>query len=92
MIPEGQIYNVRLRFSPKVASNVAEVQWHSTQKVALKADGSAIVEFRVDGLGEITWWILGYGDQVEVLAPVALRNNIVDIARKTIEMNNINGL
>jgi predicted DNA-binding transcriptional regulator YafY len=50
------------------------------------------VEFRVDGLGEITWWILGYGDQVEVLAPVALRNNIVDIARKTIEMNNINGL
>jgi proteasome accessory factor B len=92
MIPEGQIYNVRLRFSPKVASNVAEVQWHSTQKVAHKADGSAIVEFRVDGLGEITWWILGYGDQVEVLAPAALRNNIVDIARKTIEMNNINGL
>jgi proteasome accessory factor B len=88
MIPEGRIYNVRLRFTPKVANNVAEVQWHSTQKVTRNADGSAVLEFRVDGLGEITWWILGYGDQVEVLAPAILRSKIVEIARKMIWMNN----
>jgi len=88
MIPEGRIYNVRLRFAPKVANNVSEVQWHSTQRVARDADGSATVDFRVDGLGEITWWILGYGDQVEVLTPVKLRNIIIDIARRMIEVNN----
>jgi proteasome accessory factor B len=88
MIPEGRIYNVRLLFSPKVANNVAEVQWHSTQKVARSADGSATIEFRVDGLGEIAWWILGYGDQVEVLAPATLRSRIAEIARRMVEINN----
>jgi predicted DNA-binding transcriptional regulator YafY len=87
MIPEGRIYDIRLRFSPKVASNVAEVQWHSTQKVTHNGDGSAIVEFRVDGLGEITWWILGYGDQVEVLAPRRLRRRIKEVAQNMARLN-----
>ncbi|KKK58323.1 hypothetical protein LCGC14_3045590, partial [marine sediment metagenome] len=51
MIPEGRMYNVKLRFLPKVANNVTEVRWHSTQKVTHNTDGSATVEFRVDGLG-----------------------------------------
>jgi proteasome accessory factor B len=87
MVPEGQIYNIKLRFLPKVANNIAEVQWHSTQKVIRNSDGSATVEFRVDGLGEITWWILGYGDQVQVLAPKALRKRISQIAENIIELN-----
>ena len=87
MIPEGRLYNIKLRFLPKVAENVAEVQWHSTQKVARNSDGSATVEFRVDGLGEITWWILGYGDQVQVLAPKALRNKVLETAKNMIALN-----
>lgn len=87
MIPEGRIYNVKLLFKPKVANNVAEVKWHSTQKVTRNNDGSATVEFRVDGLGEITWWILGYGDQVQVLEPKVLRRKISQIAEKMIKLN-----
>ena len=88
MIPEGKMYHVRLRFAPKVANSVAEVQWHKTQKVTRNPDGSATVDFRVDGLGEITWWILGYGDQVKVLSPAELRETIVSIARKMVEISN----
>jgi len=87
MIPEGKIYNIKLRFLPKVAQNVAEVNWHSTQKVTRNIDGSATVEFRVDGLGEITWWILGYGDQVQVLAPKVLRKRIIKMAENLIALN-----
>ena len=87
MIPEGRIYNIKLRFLPKVANNVAEVQWHSTQKVVRNSDGSATVEFRVDGLGEITWWILGYGDQVQVVAPKALRRKVLEVAKNMVELN-----
>jgi predicted DNA-binding transcriptional regulator YafY len=87
MIPEGRIHHVRLRFTPKFASNVAEVQWHKSQKVARDSNGSATIKFRVDGLNEITWWILGYGDQVEVLAPAALRQTIARIARNMITIN-----
>ena len=87
MIPEGRIYNIKLRFLPKVADNVTEVQWHSTQKVTRNSDGSATIEFRVDGLGEIIWWILGYGDQVQVLAPKVLRNRVIEMAKNMVRLN-----
>lgn len=87
MIPQGRIYNVKLRFLPKVAENVTEVHWHSTQQVTRRSDGSAIMEFRVDGLGEIIWWILGYGDQVQVLAPKILRDRVCRVARNVVRLN-----
>ncbi|MCK4786416.1 MAG: WYL domain-containing protein [Desulfobacteraceae bacterium] len=87
MAPEGRLYNVRLRFLPEIAHSVAEVQWHSTQTATFEDDGSAIIEFRVDGLNEITWWILSYGDQVEVLSPRVLRKKIVEIAEKMVKTN-----
>jgi proteasome accessory factor B len=88
MMPEGKMYHVRLRFTPKVANNVAEVNWHKSQQVTRSPDGSATIDFRVDGLGEITWWILGYGDQVEVLAPAVLRKNVAEVAQRMVEINN----
>ncbi|MFC1675746.1 helix-turn-helix transcriptional regulator [Planctomycetota bacterium] len=87
MIPEGQLYNIKLRFAAKVARNVTEVSWHSTQQVTHNPDGSATVDFRIDGLGEIIWWVLGYGDQVEVLAPKALRDRVIKAAKKMIKIN-----
>ncbi len=44
-------------------------------------------EFRVDGLREITWWILGYGDQAQVLAPKVLRNKVLETAKNMIKLN-----
>lgn len=87
MIPEGRLYNIELRFSPMVARNVAEVQWHSTQQSHWNRDGSVNIHFRVDGLGEIAWWILGYADQVQVLSPAVLRKKIVEKAHNIIGNN-----
>jgi len=87
MLPEGKIYNIILRFLPKVAEDVSEVQWHSTQRITLDSDGSVTVEFRVDGLSEITRWILSYGDQVQVIAPQVLRNKILEIAQNMVKLN-----
>jgi len=87
MLPEGRLYHVKLRFLPEVANNVAEVQWHDTQTAIFGDDGSVTIEFRVDGLSEITWWILSYGDRVQVLAPEILRRKIVEIAQNTVKQN-----
>ncbi len=81
IIPEGRQYQVKLKFSPMVAANVAEVNWHRTQQVDFEPDGSAIFTATVDGLGEISWWILGYGDQVEVLQPPPLRQRLREMAK-----------
>lgn len=80
MIPEGRLYDVHLRFAPQVAGNVAEVQWHGSQQVQWCDDGSLDFRVRVDGLGEIFWWILGYGDRVCVQSPAALRQRVREMA------------
>ena len=68
MIPEkGRDREVVVRFGKLVAQNVAEVNWHKTQRVVFRDDGSADFHVTVSGLNEISWWILGYGDQAEVL-------------------------
>ena len=89
MIPEGQIHTVRLRFSAKVAPNVEEVLWHASQATQRLEDGRLDFTVRVDGLKEIQWWILGYGDQVEVLAPIELRQRIHEAARHMVAMSQV---
>jgi len=84
MIPEGKTHDVHLRFLPKVAGNVAEVNWHHSQQVDWRADGSIDFRARVDGLGEILWWILGYGDQVKVIAPRVLARQVAGMARRVV--------
>ncbi len=85
MIPEGKVYDIHLHFDKKVAGNVAEVQWHASQQVQWNDDGSIEFHVSVDGLGEISWWIFGYGDQVEVISPPELRDRVGETARRTAE-------
>ena len=80
MIPEGRLYDVHLHFERDVAGNVAEVRWHRSQRVEFNDDGSIEFFVRVDGLGEISWWILGYGDRATVVSPPGLRRRIADAA------------
>ena len=81
MIPEGEIHDVHLRFAQPVAGNVAEVNWHDSQQVQWRDDGSIDFRVRVDGLGEIVWWVLGYGDQVMVVSPPDLAQRVAAVAR-----------
>jgi predicted DNA-binding transcriptional regulator YafY len=87
LIPErGPDYDVVLRFRPNVARTVAEVQWHPTQQMRWNQDGSLDFFVTVSGLWEISWWVLGYGDQVEVLRPEELRELIVRRAQSMLAL------
>jgi proteasome accessory factor B len=89
LIPEsGPDQDVVVRFSPLVARNVAEVVWHKAQKLTHRPDGSLDFHVRVSGLNEISWWILGYGDQAEVVKPGRLRQLIADRASRMVQMYN----
>ncbi|MEM6799212.1 MAG: WYL domain-containing protein [Planctomycetota bacterium] len=77
MIPEpGPDHEVHLRFANLVAQNVNEVHWHATQRTEWRDDGTLDFSVTVSGLNEISWWILQYGDQVEVIGPAKLRKLI----------------
>lgn len=76
LIPEGKVYQVELEFSPRVATNVSEVRWHATQSVRRLKAGGCVVNFEVDGLSEIAWWICGYADHVRVRKPKKLITHV----------------
>jgi proteasome accessory factor B len=86
MIAAGRDRKVLVRFSKMVAQNVAEVAWHKTQKHSFNEDGTLDFSVTVSGLGEISWWILGYGDQAEVIEPEELRETIVERARNMVAL------
>ena len=86
LIPEpGPDREVVVRFSRKVAQNVAEVAWHKTQRLEFRPDGTLDFHVTVSGLGEISWWILGYGDQAEVLQPAELRRIVAGHAARMLQ-------
>jgi len=84
LIPErGPDSAILIRFSKLVSHNVAEVQWHKTQRTEFNADGTLDFHVTVSGLHEISWWILGYGDQAEVIRPPELRAIVANRAALT---------
>jgi len=78
----GRLHHVVIRFGQQMAKNVDEVKWHRTQRTKFLADGSLEFRVSVPDFLEIQWWILGYGDQAEVLRPVKLRRIIAQRAKK----------
>lgn len=87
LIPEsGRDRQVVVRFSRMVAQNVAEVVWHKTQQLKFNDDGTLDFQVTVSGLGEISWWILGYGDQAEVLRPPELRQTVARHAARLVQL------
>jgi proteasome accessory factor B len=67
---------VVLRFVPAVAGRVAETTWHPTQRLEPQDDGSIVWQATVSGTIEVRLWVLSWGDEVEVLAPASLRDDV----------------
>jgi len=85
LIPEpGPDQKVAIRFEKMVAQNVAEVAWHKTQALTFNDDGTLEFRVTVSGLNEISWWVLGYGDQAEVLRPAKLRRMVAERAERMV--------
>ena len=82
LLEQGDPVKVKLRFSPEAARWLRDEQAHPSQKIVDLPDGSLIYEVTVNGTREITRWILGYGDQVEVFEPVGLREAVAEQAKK----------
>jgi predicted DNA-binding transcriptional regulator YafY len=80
-------YDVEVWFTPEAAKVVTETTWHHTQKAKLQKDGSVILTFRVDGLEEITNWILGWAGRAKVIQPPELRDRVVEKLRTALELN-----
>ena len=73
---------VVLRFSPSVADRVVETVWHPLQRFERSPDASLLWRSTVSGIIEIRLWILSWGDDVEVISPPGLRDDVADTLRR----------
>jgi predicted DNA-binding transcriptional regulator YafY len=82
IIADQPATEIVLRFSPVVAARVQEATWHPTQVVDAADDGSLTWRATVAGTIEIRLWILSWGDDVEVVSPETLRNDVASTHRR----------
>lgn len=80
VLHNGPPAHVRVRFAPRVAKAAIAAQVVAERDVMPKDDGSAEITFRVDDVDELVRWILGWGDQAEILEPTDVRNRISGLA------------
>jgi predicted DNA-binding transcriptional regulator YafY len=73
-----------LKLTPRQAWYVITQPIHSSQKVTEKKD-HFIVELKVIPTYELTMLIMGWGPAVEVIQPKSLRQEILDLHKRSIE-------
>lgn len=76
---------VHWRFRADAANAAAEFQFHPDQAVEVLEDGTLDVRFEAAGLLEMAWHLYAWGDAVDVLAPLRLREMVKDYQRSDFE-------
>lgn len=78
-----EVERVVLKFSGRVAHRVTRLCYHPSQQILEQcSDGSVIMQFEACGLMEMQNWILQWGEQVEVMAPLHLQDAIRERAEQ----------
>ena len=80
----GDQITLKAYISEDMAVHLQERPLHSAQEVS-KTDDGILLTVTVQDTHELRWWLLGFGDQLEVLEPIGLRNYFQDIAKNMAE-------
>lgn len=81
MLFTGEPTDVEILFSGPATRVVTTGRRHPTETVEARADGTVLYKVTVAGTQEISRWILGFGEDAEVLRPTSLRREIARVAR-----------
>ena len=76
---ESQTIKLRAYFSEHSAYHLQETPLSEDQLLTSQDDGDVLVEASVLKTSQLVWWLLGFGDHVEVLDPPELLNEIIAI-------------
>jgi predicted DNA-binding transcriptional regulator YafY len=68
---------VKLHFKPQLSRPILEALWNPFLSIVTQKDGSSIITLKANLTADLRAWILGWGDEVEVLEPEVLRKSII---------------
>lgn len=77
---------LRALFHASAGAHLTESRLAPDHRATLQNDGRVLVEATVADTAELRWWLAGFGSLVEVLAPVSLREEFQEEARRLAEI------
>jgi predicted DNA-binding transcriptional regulator YafY len=84
---EEELITAKLRFDKSISNKIMSTIWHPSQVLTLLDNGSVMLTLRVRDNIDFRSWILGWRDNVEVVEPKILRNQISNIASSIAQKN-----
>ncbi len=71
----GDTINLKAWISSDMAIHLQERPLHADQTIVETDDSRIVLNAMVQDTNELRWWLLGFGDQVEILEPANLRDS-----------------
>ncbi len=78
--------NIEVKFQSMAGFHLTETPIAENQYLQKLEDGSYLLKARLPNTSQLRWWLLGFGDQVEVIRPKSLRKEFLKI------ISNLNNL
>lgn len=78
LYPQGKEINLVAHFDPYTAQHLRESPLSECQTLAELPDGRIEIRARVLDSQQLQWWLMGFGDKVEVIGPDTLRRALKD--------------
>lgn len=85
---DAEPFSVTVRFTPFSAPYAAEREWSAGQTVEWSDDGGAVLTMTARNELEVISWLLGFGDEAELLSPQWLREKIAQKVQALAERYN----
>ena len=74
---DGSKIKVQLLFDSEAAYHLHETPISLDQKLTERDDGKTLLKATIFNSDPMRWWLLGFGNRVEVLKPVSLRKELI---------------
>ena len=78
----GKMLALKLLFSAEAAAHLRESPLSAKQKLTNQPGGRVLIEAMVADTQQLRWWLLGFGENVEVVGPKELREEIAEKIRR----------
>ena len=79
-LPEKKTIKLKVLFDKSAAAHLYESPLSLDQKLTEQED-EVLVEAEVLDTQQLRWWLMGFGDLIEVVAPKSLRKEFAETAR-----------
>lgn len=78
----GRTLQLQVLFTKGAATHLQETPLAKKQTMTAQPDGRFLVEAEVADTDQLRWWLLGFGEQAEVVGPAGLRQEFTLKVRK----------